>query len=396
MSLLDFNESSPKRSGSRKPFKLILGIGALIGTITLGSTLAASINLNDSGPVEFGQGVTQTTACDSDVVVTPTSSFVNADGGGDFKFSSITLSDLDGTDQAESSEGCAGKTFTIKAYDAYGAQLQPIYEISVNSAGIFSSPDGDVDGTEEGNTESSVTLSFDGELISAESVYRITIESEDSVDVTPTSYEVGDRGPGGGIVFYVSATNFTSAGSNCNTECKYLEVALGTWQQVPYVDSGDLDYAWSTDRDFATGQDILTPGTESGFPSEKFNWKIGQGFNNTRLMKVFGARSDAQDAVLVYAGSQWFIPSMNELNELCKYARGQATGSPAVACDSSGTLKTTSNAGNELGGFRDNLSYWSSSEYDADYAWNVNFADGSQFSGNDKNQPIHIRPIRAF
>ena len=36
---------------------------------------------------------------------------------------------------------------------------------------------------------------------------------------------VGNTGPGGGIVFYVSAANFTSTGSDCNTTCKYLEAA---------------------------------------------------------------------------------------------------------------------------------------------------------------------------
>ena len=180
MSLLNFEPSNPLPKGSKKPFKLILGIGALVGTIALGSTLAASINLNSGGPVEFGQGVTQTTSCDSQVEVTPMSSFVNSDGSGDFKFSAITLSDLDGTGQAEATEGCAGKSFTIKTYDSYGAQLQPTYEISVASDGVFSSSSGDTDGTLEGNENSSVTLTFDGSLIDAESVYRITIESEDS------------------------------------------------------------------------------------------------------------------------------------------------------------------------------------------------------------------------
>ena len=127
MSLLDFRDSSPKRSGSKKPYKLVLGISALAGVITLGSTLAASINLNDSKPVEFGQGVTQVTACDDQVKVTPISSFSN-DGEGDFKFSAIKLADLDGTVQENSSDkGCAGKIFTIKVYDSNGNLLSPIY-----------------------------------------------------------------------------------------------------------------------------------------------------------------------------------------------------------------------------------------------------------------------------
>jgi Tol biopolymer transport system component len=182
MSLLDFNESSPKSSGSKKPLKLVLGIGALVGAIALSSTFAASINLNAGGPVEFGQGVVQTTACDSQVEVTPISSFVNSDGGGDFKFSAIMLSELDGTDQAESSEGCAEKAFTIKSYDSYGTQLQPSYLISLGSSGHFFSEDGVVVEENVGTSLSSAILSFSSATISSQSVYRITIESSRAVE----------------------------------------------------------------------------------------------------------------------------------------------------------------------------------------------------------------------
>ena len=178
---LDFS-SAELQPRKRKSKGFILSIGAVVGTILLGSTLAASINLNDGGPVEFGQGITQTTACDSQVEVTPISTFVNSDGGGDFKFSAITLSDLDGTNQADASdEGCAGKSFTIKTYDSDGNLLTPNYSISLDGAGNFASSDGTADGTSEGNAESLVTLVFVGALIDAEAVYRITIESGISV-----------------------------------------------------------------------------------------------------------------------------------------------------------------------------------------------------------------------
>jgi hypothetical protein len=110
MSLLEFNNLSPKRSGSRKPFKLVLGISALVGTIALGSTLAASINLNSGGPVEFGQGVTQTVACDADgITFTPTYKFMNNIDVPDFVFNGFSL---DGV-----SDVCEGKKFTVKVYD---------------------------------------------------------------------------------------------------------------------------------------------------------------------------------------------------------------------------------------------------------------------------------------
>ncbi len=219
-----------------------------------------------------------------------------------------------------------------------------------------------------------------------------------TLTVTAVVYTVGQRGPGGGIVFYVSATNFTSTGSTCNTACKYLEVAPSTWKTGSFANDPSL--AWSTDITTVTGQDTTTASTEgiaANAAAEKFNWKIGQGFYNTSVMKVSGATSAAQAAVLAYAATdssagQWFIPSTNELNELCKYARGQTTGDPHVACDSTGTLKTGTS--DDLGGFND--WYWSSSERIAGNAWYQTFGSGAQIANHRWNLTYNVRPIRAF
>ena len=268
-----------------------------------------------------------------------------------------------------------------------------------------------------------------GDSVSAltpNSTYKITVQaiangvrysnSEESRKVSVTTLTVtpatcanggtcivGDRGPGGGIVYYVSATNFTSNGSTCNTTCKYLEVAPATWQSAGVTVADDPFYIWSTNTTVSTGQDLTTTSTE-GIAAmstyEKLNWKIGQGFYNTSVMKVSGATSTAQAVVLAYAGTdsssgQWFIPSMNELNELCKYARGQTTGDPTLACvTGSGTFKNTGNAGTDLGGFVANF-YWSSSEYVASGAWDQYFSGYDQGFANKANT-IYVRPVRAF
>lgn len=178
MSLLNFDSPGTAPKGGRKSLKIFLGIGLLAGTIAIGSTLAASINLNESGPIEFGQGVTLTSACDEQVKVTPISSFVNSDRSGGYAFSAITLSELDDTNQMDATdEGCAGKSFTIKSYNASGILLTPNYSISIASDGSFSSPDGSTVGKNEDGIDSSVNLTFDSTSINAESVYRITIES---------------------------------------------------------------------------------------------------------------------------------------------------------------------------------------------------------------------------
>ena len=217
---------------------------------------------------------------------------------------------------------------------------------------------------------------------------------------------VGDRGPGGGIVFYVSAANFTSAGSACGTACKYLEVAPATWQDTETtIDpiyttvEDDRTYRWSDTVGF-TGQNITAVSTEGIVANslyEKLNWQIGQGFNNTQIMKVSGATSLAQAAVLAYAGNstagQWFIPSTNELNELCKYARGQTTGGLTVPCDTTGTLKT--GITNDLGGFVGY--YWSSSELNSTTAWLQGFSDAVQNGGSKSiGTLVYVRPVRAF
>jgi hypothetical protein len=406
MPMLRFTELEPKRAGRTKPLSLIVGIGALVGALALGTTFAANINLNGNNNVEFGQGVVTTAACDSTINVAPVSTFVNASPSASpaarFELGSIVFSGINTTD-------CDGKTFTIKAFGATGGALvlvnSTVDEILVSlSTGAFTEAINATGVTVANNQDGlgfTITLDSLYSPIAADQVYKITIESKDSVDAAPISYSVGDTGPGGGIVFYVSATNFTSAGSTCNTTCKYLEVAPATWQTGNIAE--DSDYGWSSDTIIQTEQNSTTATTERGISSEgleKFNWKIGQGFYNTSVMRVSSATSAAQAAVLAYAGSstagQWFIPSLNELNELCKYARGITTGNPNYKCNGSGTLK--SGTANDREGFAA-TEYWSSSEWSSETesknAWFQNFGTGYD-NHYLKLSLYKVRPIRAF
>ena len=224
MSLLNFSDSGQKPAGRRKPLRAILGLGALVGAIALGSTFAASINLNDSGPVEFGQGIAQTVACSGNdsIIVTPTSSFINADGAGAYYFTSVTLSSIPSE--------CIGADFTIAAYDNSGNIMRLASSFCsdvgekpvVNFNGSNSAP------TDDSYNEmfsevtdadsSSFTLSWiDGlpngcrSVATAEDVYRITIESSgtsEEVDLTNWSdiswTETDSAGP---TVYANSLTN---------------------------------------------------------------------------------------------------------------------------------------------------------------------------------------------
>jgi len=176
--LSNFAPSNLGPKSARNRIKVAIGIGALAGVIALGSTLAASINLNSGTPVEFGQGIVQVTACDSNIVVVPISKFVNGNPG-DFLFSGIRLSDIDSTDQSESSEGCLGKGFKVKTFDSSGSKLEPEYTITVGSRD-YSSSEGTVSSSGAGTQNGSATLTFRNPTISALDVFRITIESSAS------------------------------------------------------------------------------------------------------------------------------------------------------------------------------------------------------------------------
>jgi hypothetical protein len=393
----DFNDfyhddPAPQLPKNKLPSKFIATGALILGSILFfQGTFAGNISLNSSTGIEFGQGVSQTVACsgNTDLTLTPRSSFTNGSPGAHY-LNSVTVSNIP--------DSCFGVDFTISAYnDSSGAPLALFNSTSTsavvyNNNGAFSRGIGSTGMTVESST-GTFTATFTVPVAQSSNVFKLTIQS----GVHTTFYEVGDRGPGGGIVYYISASNFTSTGSTCDTACKYLEVAPSTWQSGTLAN--DLTYQWSTDTTTSTVQNRVTAGTESGFSYEKFNWKIGQGFYNTSVMKVAGATSAAQAKVLAYAGGstagQWFIPSMNELNELCKYARGQTTGNLRVLCIIGGSLKDKIT--NDLEGFRSSP-YWSSSEYNSgsEFVWIQQFSNGAQTFYGKLQTIAYVRPIRAF
>ena len=192
---------------------------------------------------------------------------------------------------------------------------------------------------------------------------------------------VGVQGPGGGTVFYVDTEGKYG-------DFDYLEVA---------PTNASTTGAWST----TTAQcGITTPPTSC---TETFVSTSGEALNFLAIgtgraaTAVIVARHDAgavsktdyaagvADAYTTATASDWFLPSKDELNEVCKYARntGQAAGAGTVC--SGGTLRTDFSS----------VYYWSSSEAGGYYAWLQGFSLGNQLNAT-KDATVYVRPVRAF
>jgi hypothetical protein len=169
--------------------------------------------------------------------------------------------------------------------------------------------------------------------------------------------EVGDSGPGGGTIFYISPTAINAA-TGISSGGRYLEVAPINWSGL----SVESTTAWARVQTSVTG-------TSSA---------IGSGAENTRLINsALGTNALAAKiaADLTYGGrSDWFLPSTLEVKEMY-----DALYAPNLA----GNLSIRN--------------YWSSTQgtntAQADTYW---FGDGGLVSTTDKLNPFTVRPIRAY
>ena len=183
--------------------------------------------------------------------------------------------------------------------------------------------------------------------------------------------DIGDTGPGGGIIFYRSKAGFTVQGYTGTTgsfdeyQAHYLEAAP--------VDEGSAYWGWSVHYLYVS----ITTIKNEDRDKEAI---IGNGRKDTQIIANYlndnttetGRAAQLCSSVLHGGKNDWFIPSFGELNELCKI-RGQY-GIPATGL------------------------YWSSSwGGSATTVWCYNFADGDKsFVNATTVSPLNVRAIRAF
>ncbi len=188
MEILKFdNAATPRRKKSGGNLKSLAGLATVAAIAVLGSTLAANISLNSGAAIEFGQGVSVTSACDEDgITVTPSVRFVNAANAGTFYLSTIALT---GINAPATGTTCKNKIFTLSAYDNASASplqlatsgstriTQATFAITgaSSSAGTTGVTRSDVTGD---STSGRITLGFSEPSSTSGAVYKITLQSE--------------------------------------------------------------------------------------------------------------------------------------------------------------------------------------------------------------------------
>ena len=199
---------------------------------------------------------------------------------------------------------------------------------------------------------------------------------------------VGETGPGGGTVFYVASSQFTSTGSACNTACTYLEAAPVGWIKSPSY-TGQNVCRSSADKFSLDPQCMWSGGF--GFVFGSTGTAIGTGSANTSAMitQSSTARTAATVARAFLGGGKtdWFLPSKDELNALCKWANDETVN---AICNPASSSRPWLRNGGFAGSY-----YWSSSENNCVIAWAQDFYTGYSSNGG-KMGKLYVRPVRAF
>ena len=163
------------------------------------------------------------------------------------------------------------------------------------------------------------------------------------------TYKVGDKGPGGGYIFFV------------DYEERFVD--------FDYLEAAPVD---------AAKEIVWCDNTFNSISAVK-GWSakaVGKGYQNTvEILKV--CNSGAAKIATDYESNgikDWFLPSLGEMK---------------IMYDN---LLTAG-----VGDFTDGY-YWTSTEVkdEAQYAWFQSFNDGTQGNYINKNETLAVRPVRAF
>ena len=381
----------------------VVGVGGLaVVRATSGSSLASSFvpvtpqrvvdTRSDLGLVEVTDGVAGTlkvtgsipTATSSGVVnavVVPAGATavvlnvtaVNPTAGG---YVSLRPGDATGAPTVSTLNVTAGGTFpngatiTVPTTGAHAGEIQVWYEaegttvgsteLLIDIAGYYELASAGAGATgpagAKGDTGAAGTNGIDGINGTDGASTNSQIKNICGVNGT-TACAVGERGPGGGIVFMTPSTSG-------NTSGLFYEAAPSTWSSP----SGEPMSVWCDNSITLLGVASTVAGTGAMDGAAKTAVMLGVCTSGAANL------ADAYTATVngvVYG--DWFLPSKGELNQM--YTNLHSASTP-------------------LGGFSSNY-YWSSSEGAGHLAWFQNFGAGGQVNSN-KLGTFYVRPVRAF
>jgi hypothetical protein len=141
---------------------------------------------------------------------------------------------------------------------------------------------------------------------------------------------LGSVGPGGGIVFYDAGVQMSWG--------RYIEVAPAKWFGTPK----DPTEVWCGSYP-RVSSNFEVQISDTNF-QRTLGPEIGKGKANSAFIVancITGFKGAAALATEYLGGGKndWFIPSTDELNELCKFAQSLPSGSASTPCGNSGKLR---------------------------------------------------------
>ena len=191
-----------------------------------------------------------------------------------------------------------------------------------------------------------------------------TTSTTTTTTVAPLS--VGSTGPGGGTIFYIDLTQPEGE--------RYLEIACEGWNNS-CDGTNDPEVSWGCDGDSISG----ATGTA-----------IGTGPANTAaILAACSSRTNAAGVVDAYeknGHTDWFLPSKDELNALCKWVHNDNVN---TVCNSNLAFNSIVNGRIIIN------SYWTSTQSTATDAYNLYFQQGDLGTYGKANVNF-VRPIRRF
>jgi hypothetical protein len=286
-------EAGP-RPRKRLPAFIALGVALVLGASYLQFTLASNIRINSSGSVEFGQGITVTSACSgaSVLTLTPYSTFTNASGSGAFYFTGFKLANIPST--------CNGFNFAISAFDSTTSTPLALFNTSNASAVVYDNGSGFAAGsTSTGltvvtNSSSSFTATFASPVALAATIAKVAIQSSNPAAFAQTGWTLtnGALNSAWDNTGMAQSSDGTKVVAVNNGDGIYRSTDSGvTWSRI-YT----LNTPWSGIASSSTGQYLVAVvhgGSIYASSDYGSNWSIVSGTSNTAWNSVVMASNGA-------------------------------------------------------------------------------------------------------